>query len=104
MARFYIGQPIVSLWSRAYWAATGGGIYEAYGCAIPEKGVKYTVTEYCPDPGAEDYLHVAELNDSCQTWYKEIGFAPISEDQVKAIISTAIDVPDIVRKREQEPA
>lgn len=103
MARFYVGQPVVSIWSKEQWIAGARFEFECFGCAIPDKNVRYTVIEYCRDQGADNHIHVSELSDPWRTWYSETGFAPITDEQVKDIISTAIDIPDAVRKRELEP-
>lgn len=94
MARFYIGQPVVCVWPREKWLENGLNPR----CPIPVLGAKYHVNAY--DKDFTEYLSVKELGNF---WYIEVAFAPITENQVQAIIAMGTDISDEV-KRELEKA
>lgn len=94
MARFYVGQPVVCLWERRRWLV--GVLIEDLGAALPEKGARYTVSGYGPPLRGFEYVTIAELPSHHRgepVSYQEDGFAPITEDRVRAIVEEAHRAP-----------
>lgn len=97
MARFYIGQPVISILTREEWLR--GLTYYDDDMPTPEKGSRYTIQAYI---SSSTFLKISEIH-VVGIAYSEEGFVPITETQVKSILAEVIKSPLITKKREPEP-
>lgn len=95
MAKFYVGQPVVCVKPSEWW---GNRIQPS---ARPKQGGRYTVnrvgTGYRHDNDAmegEPFDAVGILELPHELAYDENAFAPITENQVQAIIAMVTDLPE----------
>lgn len=105
MAKFYVGQPVVCVWSAEQWAE------HTAQTPIPKQGARYVVSRVGTGYSyrgvvlvingyqyGNPYDAVALVGFDQGIAWREAGFAPITENQVQAIIAMATDVPDEVAR------
>lgn len=86
--RFYDGQPVVCVWDVQEWEKWG---FAQAGMPRPVKGVVYTVTHSVPEP-IHGLLWGVVLAGYRPFAYLEMGFEPVTENRVQAIIAQAMDI------------